>query len=585
MKTSKTSFRLLLLVALIAGAALLSSGSLASAQPSGLPDSPFVVPTAQMPDGLGQSGGSLTLDNVDNPKTFNPITQNEASSSAVTTLLNSALVDNTGQATAAQSLDVSPDQTSVTVTLRPGLKFSDGTVVTADDVVFTLQNIVFNPAINSTQKDAWQVNGQFPTVQALDPQTVKITAPVAFSGLLSALASTPILPKHLLESAVQNGTFDSAWGVNTDPSQIAGLGPFRLKSFTPGQQVVLVRNPYYWKTDANGTQLPYVDQITLPIVTDDNVRVLRFSNGQTDIYPPRPEDVPVLRQKASQGISVQVQEAGTSDLNVIAFNQDVQDPDLQALFRDVRFRQAMAYAANRQGMIASNLNGLGEARFGPGIASTFWIGDQAGFPSFEFNLQQAVQLLDQIGLKPDSTGLRHFADDKPVEFTLLTVQGSTVLTNDAVLYANDLAKIGVKADVRPLDLNAVIDQLVGSNPPQFQAVRISLSGGDGDPNLLRSIYESSGALHFWKYSDAAGQAVPDWQKQVDTLLEQQAQTLDLSQRSSLLAQFQTVVAQNQPVIFLYNAQGLEAYRSDRVGNFTGTTESATLLNPEILFHK
>ncbi len=434
--------RILLLVALIASVALLSSSPFVSAQQANLPDSPYVVPTAQMPDGLGQRGGSLTIDNIDNPKTFNPITQNEASSSAVTTLLNAALVDNTGQAAVADSVDISPDQTSVTVTLRKGLKFSDGTLVTSDDVLFTLQNVIFNSAINSTQKDAWQVNGQFPTVQALDSQTIKITAPVAFSGLLSALASTPILPKHLLADAVQAGKFNEAWGVNTNPSQIAGLGPFMLKSFTPGQQVVLVRNPYYWKTDANGTQLPYVDQVTLPIVTDDNVRLLRFSNGQSDIYPPRPEDVPVLRQQSSKGVSVLVQEAGTADINVIAFNQDVADSDLQALFRDVRFRQAMAYAANRAGMIASNLNGLGEARYGPGIASQFWTGDQSGFPSFAFNLQQAATLLDQIGLKADSTGLRHFADGKPVEFTLLTVQGSTVLTNDAVLFANDLAKIG-----------------------------------------------------------------------------------------------------------------------------------------------
>jgi peptide/nickel transport system substrate-binding protein len=561
-----------------------TSGLLAAAQQAGPPDNPDVVAAAQMPDGPGQRGDTLTIDNIDNPKTFNPIVQREASSSAVTSLLNDSLIDSTGKGAVAQAFDVSPDQTSVTLTLRKGIKFSDGTPVTADDVVFTLVNVVFNPAVNSA-KDAWQVGGQFPTVAAVDSQTIKITAPVPFSGLLSAIASTPILPQHLLAAAVQNGNFNAAWGVTTSPNQIAGLGPFILKSFTPGQQVVLARNPYYWRVDEKGTQLPYVDQITMPIVTDDNVRLLRFSNGQSDIYPPRPEDVPVLRQKSSQGVSVQVQQAGTIDLNVIAFNQDVQDPDLQTLFRDVRFRQAMSYAANRQGMIGSNLNGLGEARSGPGIAAAFWIGDQPGFPSFDFNLQQAAQLLDQIGLKPDSTGLRHFADGKPVEFTLLTVQGSTVLTNDAVLYANDLAKIGVKADVRPLDLNAVIDQLVGSNPPQYQAARVSLSGGDGDPNLLRAIYESTGDLHFWKFSDGAVQAVPDWQKQVDTLLEQQAQMLDLSQRSSLLAQFQTIVAQNQPLIFLYNAQGLEAFRSDRVGNFTGTTESATLLNPEILFHK
>lgn len=561
-----------------------TSGLIAAAQQAGPPDNPDVVPAAQMPDGQGQRGGTLTIDNIDNPKTFNPIVQREASSSAVTSLLNDALIDTTGKGAVAQVFDISIDQTSVTLTLRQGIKFSDGVPVTADDVLFTLVDIVFNPAVNSA-KDAWQVAGQFPKVEAVDSQTIRITAPVPFSGLLSAIASTPILPQHLLAAAVQNGNFNAAWGVTTSPDRIAGLGPFTLKSFTPGQQVVLARNPYYWRVDEQGTQLPYVDQITMPIVTDDNVRLLRFSNGQTDIYPPRPEDVPVLRQKSSQGVSVQVQQAGTIDLNVIAFNQDVQDPDLQTLFRDVRFRQAMAYAANRQGMIGSNLNGLGEARSGPGISAAFWVGDQPGFPSFDFNLQQATRLLDQIGLVADKTGQRHFADGKPLEFTLLTVQGSTVLTNDSVLYANDLAKIGVKADVRPLDLNAVIDQLVGSNPPQYQAARVSLSGGDGDPNLLRSIYESTGDLHFWKFSDGAGQNVPDWQSQVDQLLEQQAQTLDLSQRSSLLTQFQTIVAQNQPLIFLYNAQGLEAFRSDRIGNFTGTTESATLLNPEILFRR
>jgi peptide/nickel transport system substrate-binding protein len=570
-----------LFISLIGGA----YGSSAIGQQANLPNVPLVLSTVQMPDGMGQRGGTLTIDTIDNPKTFNPITQNEASSSAVTNLLNATLIDNSGTALVAQSFEVSADQISVTLTLRSGIRFSDGTPVTADDVVFTLEEVIFNPQVNSTLKDAWQVSGQFPKVEALDSQTVKITAPVAFSGLLSALASTPILPKHLVADAVQAGRFNSAWGVGTSPSQIAGLGPFRLQSFTPGQQVVLERNPYYWKIDENGTQLPYVDRIIMPIVTDDNVRLLRFSNGQTDIYPPRPEDIPVLRQQSSQGISVIVQPAGTVDSNVIAFNQDTQDPDLRALFRDVRFRQAMAYAANRQGMISANLNSLGEPRYGPGISVTFWIGDQAGFPTFQFNLTKATELLDQIGLMMGADGWRQFANGRRVEFTLLTVQGSTVLVNDAVLFANDLAKIGIKANVRPLDLNAVIDQLVGTQPPQYEAVRITINGGDGDPNLLRSVYQSTGALHFWKYSDGSGQDVPDWQLQVDQLLEEQAQSLDLSERFDLLSRFQTIVAQNQPMIFLYNAQGLEAYRSDRVGNFTGTAQNTTLLNPEIVFRK
>ncbi len=565
--------------------ALIAGTSISMAQSTNLPNTPLVVSTVQMPDGPGQRGGTLTMDIIDNPKTFNPITQNEASSSAVTSLMNSTLIDNTGTPLVAESFEVSADQTSVTLLLRSGMRFSDGTPVTAEDVVFTLEDVIFNPQVDSTLTDAWQVAGLFPAVEELDTQTVRITAPMPFSGLLSALASTPILPKHLLASSVQVGRFNSAWGVGTPPEKIAGLGPFRLQSFTPGQQVILERNPYYFKIDENGVQLPYLDRIIMPVVTDDNVRLLRFSNGQTDIYPPRPEDVPVLRQRSNQGVSVIVQPAGTVDSNVIAFNQDSEDPDLRVLFREVRFRQAMAYAANRAGMISANLNGLGEPRYGPGIAATFWIGDQPGFPSFEFNLKEASQLLDELGLKVGSDGWRSFPNGRRVEFTLLTVQGSTVLTNDALLFANDLAKIGIKANVRPLDLNAVIDQLVGSRPPPFEAVRITITGGSGDPNLLRAVYQSTGALHFWKFSDGAGEDVPDWQRQVDQLLEQQAQSLDLAERFSLLAEFQRLVAQNQPMIFLYNAQGLEAYRADRVGNFTGTTENTTLLNPEIVFRK
>lgn len=575
--------KIALMAVLMAATTLAGTASVALTQESNLPSSPVVVPTAQMPDGTSAPGGTLTVDNVDNPKTFNPITQSEASSSAATSLTNAALIDETGAATVAESVTVSPDQTQVTAELREGLAFSDGEPLTAADVVFTLQDVVFNPTIQSTQRDAWRINGQFPSVEARDDMTVVITAPVPFSGMLSALASTPILPQHLLQDAVQNGNFTTAWDISTAPNQIAGLGPYRLASFTPDQQVVLERNPYYWKVDEAGTQLPYLDRIAMPITTDNNVRTLRFTNGQTDVYAPRPEDVPVLRQQSN--VSVQVQQAGTVDMNTIAFNQDTSDPQLRELFRDVRFRQAMAYAANRQAMISSNLNGLGEPRYGPGITPEFWVQDQSGFPSFAFNLDKAKELLDEIGIAMGDDGVRHFKDGEVVEFTLLTNQGSTVLTNDAVLFADTLEQLGIQVDVRPVELNALINQILSGDPPPYEAARVTITGGSGDPNLLRSVFGSEGSLHFWRFSDAEGQNVPDWQGEVDRLLSQQAQSLGFSERADLLADFQEIVARNQPVVFLYNAQGLEAYRSDRIGNFTGTVDNATLLNPELLYRK
>ncbi|MCR4404146.1 MAG: ABC transporter substrate-binding protein [Candidatus Acetothermia bacterium] len=549
----------------------------------------LVLPLESLPDGLGRRGGSVTIDNIDNPKTFNPIVEQENSSNAVTALLNAPLVEADGSPAVAESYEISADERSITLVLREGIRFSDGVAVTAEDVVFTFNDVLFNPAVQSN-KASWRVAGAFPTVEALDASRVRITTPVAVPGLLSLLASVPILPKHLLADAVASGEFNRAWGVDTAPEKIAGLGPFKLRSYTPGHQVVLERNPFYWKVDPNGTQLPYLDRIIIPVVSDDNVRLLRFINGQTEIYPPRAEDLPLIQAHASSGFRVLVSPAGTVDINVFAFNQDVADANLQQLFRDLRFRQAMAYAADRESMISTNLNGLGEPRYGPGIDSTYWIGDQSGFPSYPFNLAQARSLLDQIGLRDtDGDGVREFPagfprPGAPVQFNILTVQGSSVLTSDALIFSDDLTKLGLKVTVTPVNFNTLVDRLIGSFPPDYQVARISLGGG-GDPNLLRDIYSSQGELHFWKFSDGLGWDVPDWQKEVDRLLEEQATTADLNRRFELLAQFQTIVAENQPLIFLYNAQGLEAYREDRVGNFSGTTLSATLVGSELLFRR
>ncbi len=549
----------------------------------------LVVPLENLPDGPGQRGGTVTIDNIDSPKTFNPIVEQENSSNAVTALLNAPLIEPDGSPAVAESYEISADERTITFILREGLRFSDGVAVTAADVVFTFNEVLFNPVVQSN-KASWLISGRFPKVEALDERTVRITTPAPVPGLLSLIASVPILPKHLLADAVGAGEFNRAWGIDTPPERIAGLGPFRLESYTPGQQVVLERNPFYWKVDPNGTQLPYLDRIVLPIVSDDNVRLLRFINGQTDIYPPRAEDLPLIQARTSEGFRVLVSPAGTSDINVFAFNQDAADPNLRQLFREVRFRRAMAYAADREAMISTNLNGLGEPRYGPGIDPTYWIGDQPGFPSFAFDLGKAASLLDELGLKDtDGDGVREFPagfpnPGVPVQFNILTVQGSSILTSDALIYSADLGKLGLKVTVTPVNFNTLVDRLIGSRPPDYQVARISLGGG-GDPNFLREIYSSQGELHFWKFSDGLGQDLPDWQKEVDRLLEEQAIAADMNKRFELLSEFQVLVAENQPLIFLYNAQGLEAYREDRVGNFSGTTLSVTLVRPELLFRR
>jgi peptide/nickel transport system substrate-binding protein len=586
--SSYLTSRVVVLGVLMGALALASTAPVTSfGQGSAAVDNPLVVAASSMPDGLGTSGGTLIMDNISDPQTFNPITARDDGSDAILKLINAGLMSRDGSVAVAESFNISPDETSVTFTIRKGIKFSDGTPVTAEDVRFTLQDVIFNSNVNSS-KQAWLLNGQFPNVQVINDNTVKISSTVPFQGLLSNLADTPILPKHLLSNSVQS--FNQAWSIVTPLSQIAGVGPFVIKSYTPGQQVVLARNPYYWKTDSLGVQLPYLDQIILPITTNDDVRLLRFLNGQTDIYPPRPQDLQSIRDKAADGFNVVVQPAGTSDSNVFSFNQDAADPNLQKLFRDQRFRQAMSYAADRASMISTGLDGLGEPRYGPGISSEFFIGDDADFPQYAFDMSKARQLLDQIGLTDSNgDGVREFPSSypqpgAPVQFELLTVQDSSVLINDATIYAQALKSLGINVTVTPVAFNTLVTRLLNSKTPQYQVARITISFS-GDPDYLGDIYAASGTLHFWKYSDAQGQSVPDWQNQVQQLLTQQAVESDPSKRFDELKQFQQVVAQHVPLVYLYNAQAMQANRKDRIGNFSGTERSVTLLNPDYIFHK
>src|SRR5205085_9430391 len=93
----------------------------------------------------------------------------------------------------------------------------------------------------------------------------------------------PMLPRHLLERPWREGKLKEAWGLRTRPAEIAGLGPFRLKQYVPGQRIVLERNPYYWKVDGKKNRLPYLDELVFLVVGNEDAQVIRFQAGDTDI--------------------------------------------------------------------------------------------------------------------------------------------------------------------------------------------------------------------------------------------------------------------------------------------------------------
>ena len=231
------------------------------------------------------------------PKTFNPITANEASSEDIYRLLFAALLgfdpttqevepglaECVDQFAGRQNLDVSScGKICAGATAQP---------LTADDVMFTLERCDLQHRTSTTSRATrCIVDGKKFTVTKIDDLTIQVVTPEIYAPFLEAFgAGVPIMPKHILEKSVADGTFTSAYGVNWKPQDIVGSGPFRLKEYKPAQYALLERNPYFFEVDSNGQRLPYFDNIIFTVVPDLNAMSLRFLSGESDvddfIYP------------------------------------------------------------------------------------------------------------------------------------------------------------------------------------------------------------------------------------------------------------------------------------------------------------
>ena len=244
---------------------------------------------------------------------------------------------------------------SYTLTLRDGLRFSDGSPLTADDVVFTFA-VHLDPRVNSPQRDLLLVNGQPIAVTKLTSASVRVDLPAPYAPGERLFDSFWILPRHKLERAYAEGRFAQAWTLGSTPADIATMGPFRLKQYVPGQRLILERNPYYWKRDEAGNPLPYLDRIEVAFVADQNAQLLRLLSHEVAAAGRlRPEDLPRLEQTPF----LTVRDAGPGlEYNFLFFNWNAAGPRGD-WFRSLKFRQAVAHAIDRDAIVRLVYQGRG----------------------------------------------------------------------------------------------------------------------------------------------------------------------------------------------------------------------------------
>jgi peptide/nickel transport system substrate-binding protein len=538
----------------------------------------------------GHTGGRLAVALRSEPKTLNPVLALDETSREVIHCLTADLIHiNRGsqktEPALAKSWSVSRDGRQYTLQLRRGLRFSDGQPFDADDVIFSFQ-VYLDEKIDSSQRDLLIVGGEPIAVRKLDAYTVRFQLAQPYAAAERLFDSVAILPRHLLESAYRKNDFSGAWSIATPASQFAGLGPFRLKEYVPGQRIALERNPYYWKQDRNGVRLPYVDEIDFLFVPSEDAQVIRFQSGDTDILSRFSADNFAVLEKQEAAKGYHVRDLGPGmEYNFLFFNlNDVSAKDLpdvarkQVWFQDVRFRQAVSAAIDRDGIVRLVYIRRATPLWGPVTPGNKLWGD-AQLPHPAKSPERARALLKSAGFSWKDDGSLADPRGSLVEFSILTSSSNAQRTKMATIIQDDLAQLGMKVHVVSLEFGAVINRLMKTH--DYDACIMGLVSGDADPTPEMNVWLSSGDTHLW-HPKEIHPATP-WEAEIDELMHRQLITLDYPKRKHLYDQVQEIIAQNMPIICLASPNILVAAKN-RVGNFQpAILDSYTLWNVEQLY--
>jgi peptide/nickel transport system substrate-binding protein len=486
-----------------------------------------------------QSGGELRFCLRSDPKTFNPILVDDDASGAIRYLTGGVLVrlnrsTQKLEPELATAWKVSNDGRKITFTLRPNLRFSDGTVFSADDVAYTMQAMM-DPATHAPTSDMFRSGEGKVATQVMGRNQVAITFPAPVVGL----------DKLFDEVAIMSA--------KSPLKEMAVLGPYRVADNKPGSYLLLKRNTNYWKHDAAGRPLPYIDSIRLDIQQNRDTEMLRLVRGDIDfINTLDPDYYDKLKSQAPN----MLYDAGISlDAEQMWFNQ-VPDSPLpaykKAWFTSTNFRRAISESINRQELARVVYRGHAS----PGIgwispANKFWF--NAKLQPRPFDQKAALQLLAQDGFNLKK-GTLYDRTGHAVEFSVITNAGNKYREKMATMIQQDLAGIGVHLNVVTLDFPSLLERITRTF--DYETCMLGLTNNDLDPNTQMNVWLSSAENHAWNPNEKTPATA--WEAEIDRLMRAQASSLDVKKRKQEIDRVQEIVWEQEPFLYLVNKNALGA---------------------------
>ena len=491
----------------------------------------------------------------------------------------------------AESWEVSEDEQTIVITLKKDLKWSDGEPLTVDDVVFSYNKIYLNDKIPSSVKDILRIgkSGALPTVKKIDNLRVEFSTPEPFAPFVRYAGGLTILPAHALKESVRTTNSEgelnylTKWGTDTPVTEIVGNGMYRIKSYAPNQRIILEKNPFYWRQDNQGNNLPYIENIVWQVIENTDNQLLNFRSGELDTIKVAAEMFPLLKREENRGKYTIYNGGPTSTSSFICFNinqgknaqgKPLVDPIKSRWFNNKAFRQAIAYGINREAMTNNIYRGLGAPQYSPiPVTSPFYLSPEEGLKIYNYDPEKARKLLLGAGFKYNQNGELLDSEGNQVEFTLLSSAGRKVREQMATQINQDLAKLGIKINMQFLSFNTYVRKL--SLSKDWEVYLGGFTGGSIEPHGGYNIWSVNGRLHTFNQGPQPGDEkiegwkVNDWEQQIDDLYIQASQVFDEDKRKEFYGQAQQIIADELPFIYMVNPLEFDAIRNRIKGiNYT-----------------
>jgi peptide/nickel transport system substrate-binding protein len=432
----------------------------------------------------------------------------------------------------ATSWKVSNGGRTIRFKLRESVVFSDGTPFSNEDVAYTMTQLM-DPAVHSPTGDAFRSAPGAIKTDTSAKNTVEITFPAPVAGLEKLFDQVAIM---------------SAKSPNKEK---AVLGPFMVGEYKPGAYVLLKRNSHYWKKDAAGRQLPYLDSVRLELLQNRDAELLRFKKGDVQLI--NGLDAETFDRLSADAPQL-VRDLGPSlDTEQFWFNQVAKAPipDYKIRwFRSTNFRRAISSAINRED-IARLVYGK-HAQPAAGLlspANQFWFNNK--LRPHTLDRKDALARLAQDGFKLDGKTLRD-RDGHPVEFSIITNSGNKARERMATLIQQDLSEIGIRVTVVTLDFPSLLDRITQSF--NYEACILGLQNTDLDPNGQMNVWLSTSENHQWNPSQKTPETT--WEADIDRLMRAQAAEIDPKKRKQSFDKVQEIVWEQEPFLYLINKNAL-----------------------------